>query len=60
MQSCCPYLMFDGRADEAMREYQRVLGGQLNVLRYSDAPPQAARHRSDASRSISSGSCTPC
>jgi PhnB protein len=41
MQSCCPYLMFDGRADEAMREYQRVLGGQLNVLRYSDAPPQA-------------------
>lgn len=41
MQSCCPYLFFDGRAEEAMREYQRLLGGELNVIRYSEAPAGA-------------------
>jgi PhnB protein len=41
MQSCCPYLMFDGQAEQAMREYQRLLGGQLNVLHYADAPAGA-------------------
>lgn len=41
MQSCCPYLFFDGQAEQAMREYQRILGGELNVLHYSDAPAQA-------------------
>jgi PhnB protein len=38
MHSCCPYLMFDGRAEEAMRAYQQVLGGELKLVRYSDAP----------------------
>jgi PhnB protein len=38
MALCCPYLFFDGRAEEAMRTYERVLGGKLNLLRYSDAP----------------------
>jgi len=41
MQACCPYLMFDGQADEAMRTYQRILGGQLDLLRYSQQPPGA-------------------
>lgn len=39
MPQCCPYLYFDGTAEDAMRTYERVLGGQLNLLRYSDAPP---------------------
>jgi PhnB protein len=39
MRSCCPYLMFDGQAEEAMRTYHRVLGGELQVMRYADAPP---------------------
>lgn len=41
MQACCPYLFFDGQADEAMRTYQRILGGELSVLRYSQQPPGA-------------------
>ncbi|WP_342593200.1 glyoxalase/bleomycin resistance/extradiol dioxygenase family protein [Ramlibacter agri] len=38
MQSCCPYLYFDGQADAAMNAYQKALGGELKLLRYSDAP----------------------
>lgn len=41
MQACCPYLFFDGQADEAMHTYQRVLGGELELLRYSQQPPDA-------------------
>jgi PhnB protein len=39
MPQCCPYLYFDGNAEAAMRTYERVLGGELKLLRYSDAPP---------------------
>ena len=38
MDACIPYLNFDGQAAEAMRSYHEVLGGQLKVLRYADAP----------------------
>lgn len=41
MQMCCPYLYFNGQADEAMQAYQRILGGELKVLRYSQAPAGA-------------------
>lgn len=41
MQACCPYLMFDGQADEAMHTYQRILGGELTLLRYSQQPAGA-------------------
>jgi PhnB protein len=41
MNSCCPYLFFDGKAAEAMRAYHEALGGELNLLRYADAPPNA-------------------
>lgn len=41
MQACCPYLFFDGQADEAMRTYQRILGGKLDVLRYAQQPAGA-------------------
>ncbi len=41
MPACCPYLFFDGQADEAVHTYQRILGGDLNVLRYSQQPPDA-------------------
>ncbi len=39
MPKCCPYLYFDGNAAEAMRTYERVLGGELKMLRYADGPP---------------------
>lgn len=39
MPQCSPYLYFDGNAEQAMRAYQRALGGELMLLRYSDAPP---------------------
>jgi PhnB protein len=41
MQACCPYLFFDGRAEEAMRAYQAALGGELKVVHYSQAPAGA-------------------
>lgn len=41
MNACCPYLMFDGQAAEAMRAYQEALGGELKLLRYADTPPGA-------------------
>lgn len=39
-----PYLFFDGTCAEAMRLYQRLLGGKLDVMLYRDGP---------------SGSCAP-
>src|SRR4051794_7392532 len=41
MNSCIPYLYFDGQAADAMRTYQQILGGELKLLRYSDAPAGA-------------------
>lgn len=41
MQACCPYLFFDGQAEEAMQTYQRILGGELKLLRYSQQPAEA-------------------
>jgi PhnB protein len=41
MNSCIPYLNFDGQAAEAMRTYQQILGGELELLRYADAPAGA-------------------
>lgn len=41
MQACCPYLFFDGQADEAMQTYQRILGGELSVMRYAQQPADA-------------------
>lgn len=38
MNACLPYLYFDGKAADAMQTYQRILGGELKMLRYSDAP----------------------
>jgi PhnB protein len=33
-----PYLNFDGNAEEAFRFYQTVFGGDLTVMKMSDAP----------------------
>jgi PhnB protein len=55
MNACLPYLYFDGQAGDAMRMYQKVLGGELKMLRYSDAPagsgsPVPGCEPSDAAR----------
>ncbi|MFJ3460579.1 VOC family protein [Achromobacter spanius] len=43
MPQLSAYLSFDGNCAEAMRFYERVLGGRLDALvRYADAPPDAA------------------
>ncbi|MCU0268503.1 MAG: VOC family protein [Acidimicrobiales bacterium] len=34
-----PYLFFSGTAREAMTRYQQVLGGQLEIMAFSDMPP---------------------
>ncbi|RZJ12782.1 MAG: VOC family protein [Rubrivivax sp.] len=39
MQACCPYLFFNGDAEQAMKLYQTVLGGEMpELLRYSQQP----------------------
>ena len=36
-----PYLSFDGTCAEAMRFYERTLGGKIEMMmKYSEAPPQ--------------------
>lgn len=34
-----PYLFYQGNCAEAFTFYQSVLGGELQLMRYSDAPP---------------------
>ena len=41
MNACLPYLYFDGQAAEAMHTYQKIIGGELDLLRYADAPEGA-------------------
>lgn len=38
MPSFNPYLVFDGTAAQAMPFYQRVLGGQLDVMTFAQMP----------------------
>jgi PhnB protein len=43
MPQLSAYLSFDGNCAEAMRFYERVLGGRMEaMIRYADAPPDAA------------------
>lgn len=43
MPQLSAYLSFDGNCADAMRFYERVLGGRLEaMIRYADAPPDAA------------------
>lgn len=39
MPVCNPYLHFDGQAADALRLYQRVLGGELSMMTYGQMPP---------------------
>lgn len=42
-QAIKPYLMFDGRCDEALEFYTRILGAKVEQLfRFKDAPPPPA------------------
>lgn len=34
-----PYLTFNGNCEEAVKFYQKVLGGESQILRFGDAPP---------------------
>jgi PhnB protein len=51
MPQLCAYLSFDGNCAEAMRFYERTLGGRLeDLLRFADTPaadsvPEASRNR---------------
>jgi PhnB protein len=41
-----PYLHFDGRADEAIKLYEKALGARTeNVTRYGDQVPPEQRNR---------------
>lgn len=43
MPQLSAYLSFDGNCADALRFYERVLGGRIEALvRYADAPPDAA------------------
>jgi PhnB protein len=34
-----PYLSFNGNCEEAVKFYQKVLGGEAQILHFKDAPP---------------------
>lgn len=34
-----PYFVFNGNCEEAVKFYEKVLGGQAQILRMGDAPP---------------------
>jgi PhnB protein len=43
-----PYLSFEGRAEEALDFYTKVVGAQVNVkMRFKDAPPMEASATKD-------------
>lgn len=42
-----PYFMFNGNCEEAVNFYQKVLGGESQIMRYGDAPPNPAFPVSD-------------
>lgn len=50
-----PYLFFGGNCREAMERYQEVLGGELEITAFSDAPPEAAPPGIDASQVMHAG-----
>ncbi|KNZ68919.1 3-demethylubiquinone-9 3-methyltransferase [Thermincola ferriacetica] len=37
-----PYFTFKGNCEEAVKFYQKVLGGEMQILRFDDAPPNPA------------------
>lgn len=37
-----PYFTFKGNCEEAVKFYQKVLGGKMQILRFGDAPPNPA------------------
>ncbi len=46
-----PYLFFDGRCEEALDFYKRVLGAEVQMLmRFKDAPEAAARQSGPADK----------
>jgi len=38
MKAIVAYLNFDGNCREAMKFYQRCLGGELSIMPFSEAP----------------------
>ncbi|MBI5310204.1 MAG: VOC family protein [Actinobacteria bacterium] len=42
-----PYLIFDGQCREAMEFYQSLLGGELTLSPFSDAPGETAPENAD-------------
>jgi PhnB protein len=38
MKEVTPYIMFDGNCEQAMKFYQKCLGGTLEMFPYSEAP----------------------
>ncbi|TGE31516.1 VOC family protein [Desulfosporosinus sp. Sb-LF] len=37
-----PYLAFNGNCEEAVKFYQKVLGGESQIMHFGDAPPNPA------------------
>ncbi len=37
-----PYFTFNGNCEEAVRFYQKVLGGEVSIMHFGDAPPNPA------------------
>ncbi len=37
-----PYIAFNGNCEEAVKFYQRVLGGEVQIMHFGDTPPNPA------------------
>ena len=37
-----PYFFFNGNCEEAVRFYEKVLGGEATIMHLGDAPPNPA------------------
>ncbi|HEX3045710.1 MAG TPA: VOC family protein [Bacillota bacterium] len=42
-----PYLSFNGNCEAAVRFYQSVLGGEVTIMHFGDAPPNPSFHVPD-------------
>jgi len=50
MPEISAYLFFDGNCAEAMRFYERTLGGKLTLMTHAEAPPAAQAPPGNADR----------
>ena len=47
-----PYITFNGNCEEAVKFYQKVLGGESQIMHFGDAPPNPAFQVPEAAKNL--------